>query len=170
MQKVFNTCILNWLSFHLDFLRKKRAVVNLKRILLFLLNVEISTVTTVEWGPAASHSKVNKGAKLVEGKFALFQRIVMGDGWWPDSSPKAYFSPQLVGKNFCRQREGATCTNSKSALIVILILVIQWFDQCHLDYFKYSLQFQSWLVPISLRPILGIVAAYEIAIVWSLRS
>ena len=37
-----------------------------------------------------------------------------------------------------RWREGAVCRNSTSALTIILKLLMQWSDQCHLDCFKYT--------------------------------
>ena len=52
-------------------------------------------------------------------------------------------------------------------LTVILKLVMWLSDQRHLNCFKYNLQFQDQFVPISLRPIPGIVAAYVMATVWS---
>ena len=36
----------------------------------------------------------------------------------------------------------------------------RWSDQHHLDCSKYSLQFHGWFVPVSLRPVLEIVAVY----------
>ena len=42
------------------------------------------------------------------------------------------------GGDSCRQREGAIGRNSRSALTVILKLVMQWSDEHHLDCFKYS--------------------------------
>ena len=66
---------------------------------------------------------------------------------------------------------GATCRTAQSALTVILKLVMLWSDQCYLVVLSaVHLQFQGQFVPVSLRPVLGIVqdgAAYVMATVWS---
>ena len=45
----------------------------------------------------------------------------------------------------------------------------QWSDQSHLFFFlgTVSLQLQGWCTPISLRPVLGVVAVHVMATVWS---
>ena len=63
-----------------------------------------------------------------------------------------------------RQREGATGRDSTDETAHRL------FDQRHLDSSIVNLQFQGPLVPISLRPVLRIVAAYVVGTVWSLCS
>ena len=66
----------------------------------------------------------------------------------------------------CRWREVATCRNST----VSFDSPSSWksSDQLHCDRLKYSWSsFPSWFVPISLRLILGITAAYVMAVVWS---
>ena len=46
--------------------------------------------------------------------------------------------------------------------------ISQWSDQCHLDCLStVNFLFQGQLVPISLRPVPRIVAAYVMATVWS---
>ena len=59
----------------------------------------------------------------------------------------------------------------QSTLPVILKLVRWWSDQCYLDCLStVTLQFQDQFVSISLRPVLGIVAAYVMATVCSSGS
>lgn len=54
----------------------------------------------------------------------------------------------------------ATCRNSTVTADRRLEIGHGWFDQCHLDCFKYRcFQFQGWFVPISLRPVCRTVAA-----------
>ena len=89
---------------------------------------------------------------------------------WEDACPKSSFSPpcqapwQSGDKNSYRRREGAPCR--KSALTVIL----KWFI-CGLSSVilvvlsTVTLQSHGQFVPSSLRPILGIVAAYVMATV-----
>ena len=97
-----------------------------------------------------------------KGKFALF--------WMPAASKdggllsKGLLLPppqQSGGKSFYRPREGVTYRNSTVSSDVILKLVIL------IVLSTFNLQFQGWFVPIYLRPILGIVAAYMMATVWS---
>ena len=97
-----------------------------------------------------------------EGKFAWFWC------WHPmgrvDICPKAD-SPASqwwsVDKGCHRLREGATWRNTAVSSDGHLQVGRWWSDQQHLDYFKHSfnLQFQCWFVPMSLRPVLRIVAA-----------
>ena len=57
---------------------------------------------------------------------------------------------------------------AQSALIVILKLVLGGMISVILIVLStVSLQFQGQFVPISLRPVLGVVAAYVMATVWS---
>ena len=75
---------------------------------------------------------------------------------------------QPVGKSFYRLREGANAETAQSALAFILNLVIGGLTSVILIVLgTLNLQFQGWFVPISLRPVLGIVAAYVMATVWS---
>ena len=56
-----------------------------------------------------------------------------------------------------------------SSQLCHLMISFQGSEQRHPDCLKYmNLQFQGRLVPISLRPVLGTVAAYVIATLWSL--
>ena len=57
---------------------------------------------------------------------------------------------------------------AQSALMVILKLVIGGLTSVILIVLgTVNLQFQGWFVSISLRPVLGIAAAYVMATVWS---
>ena len=61
---------------------------------------------------------------------------------------------------------GLHAETAQSALTVILKLVIGGLTSVVLIVLStVSLQFQGWFVPISLRPVLGIVAAYVMATV-----
>lgn len=56
------------------------------------------------------------------------------------------------------QREGATCGTMPT---IILKLVLWWSYQCHFIVLStVNLQFQGQFIPTSMRPVLGIVAAY----------
>ena len=67
-------------------------------------------------GPATHCSKVNKHARLVERKFALFQMPATGVGKSGGLLSKGLLSHLTTdnqwGKRFYRQKEGATCRNS----------------------------------------------------------
>ena len=116
---------------------------------------------------AAHHSKAIKEARLVERKTCSFWMLaVRGDGellckgWLPPP-------PTVRGESFHRQREEPTCRNG-TALTVILKLVIGGQSSAILiDLGAINLQFHGWFVPISLRPVLGIVAVYITNAVWS---
>ena len=54
----------------------------------------------------------------------------------------------------------------QSALTVILKLVMQWSDDHQIVLSTVSLQFQGWVVPVSLRPVLRTLAVYIMATVW----
>ena len=69
---------------------------------------------------------------------------------------------------FIDRGRGPRAETARSALTVVLKLVMRWSDQHHLDCF--NLHFQDQFVPISLRPVLRIVAAYAMATVWSPSS
>ena len=87
-----------------------------------------------------------------------------------DSCPKADSTPppETGHKSFYRQREGLHVETAQSALTVILKLVIGGLTSVILIALRtVNLQFQGWFVSISLRPVLGIVAACAMATVWS---
>ena len=78
----------------------------------------------------------------------------------------------LTGSQWARAytqgERGLHTGRGQSALIVILKSVISGLTSITVIILgTINLQFQGWFVPISLRPILGIVAAYVIATVWS---
>ena len=63
---------------------------------------------------------------------------------------------------------GLHAETAQSALMVILKLVIGGLTSVILIVLgTVNLQFQGWFVSISLRPVLGIAAAYVMATVWS---
>ena len=67
-----------------------------------------------------------------------------------------------------RQREEAVCRAAQSALTVILTLVFGGLISVILIVLStINLQLQGQFVPISLSPVLRIVAAYVMATVWS---
>ena len=88
---------------------------------------------------------------------------------WEDgrlASQKPSTSCQLEGKWLYRENQevpgaeqaGVACKAAQSALTIISKLVMQWSGQHHLDCFsKVNLQLQGWSVPISLRPVPGIM-------------
>ena len=105
-----------------------------------------------------------------EGKFAWFScqhpmgRVDICPN--ADSPPSQWWS---VDKSCHRLREGATWRNSTVSSDGHLQVGHRWSDQQDLDYFKHSftLQFQCWFDPISLRTVLRIVAAYVMTTAWS---
>ena len=75
---------------------------------------------------------------------------------------------QSGGKSFYRHREGAHAETARSALTVILKLVIGNLISVILIVLStVNLQFQGQFVPISLRPLLRAVASYVMATGWS---
>ena len=77
----------------------------------------------------------------------------MGGG---NACPKADSPPPIRGKSFYRHREGLHEETAQSALTVILI-ISGLISVTFLVLRTVSLPFQDWFVPISLRPVLGIV-------------
>ena len=76
-----------------------------------------------------------------------------------DICPKAD-SPQSVGKNFYRQRDGDACRNSTVSSDSHLQMVMDGLTKVILIVSSsINFWFHGWLVLISLRTILGIVAA-----------
>ena len=91
-----------------------------------------------------------------------------GGGRTPVQRPATPDPQQPVRKSFYRQREGATCRNNSQlwrsswnwscgGLTSIILIVLS----------TVNLQFQGQFAPISLSPILRIVAAYVMVTVWS---
>ena len=124
-----------------------------------------------KWVLAARHSKANKDASLVERKvcFILDTSYGVGGGWWrADACPKANSLPpppdnQGAGA-FIHRGKALHAETAQSALTVILKLVISGPTSIiSIVLGTVNLQFQGWFVSISLRPILGIAAAYVMA-------
>ena len=72
---------------------------------------------------------------------------------WAGPDPGEFHGPY---RPWCRQDSDTT----EQLSLHIAYSVSSWLSTVHL-------QFQGWLLPISVRPILRIVAAYVMAIVWS---
>ena len=118
------------------------------------------SIVTESGDLAARRSKVNKEANCWKGKFALFQRLATGLGEGRLLSKGRLPHWQSVAKSFYTPREGATCRNSRvssdSHLEIghaVVCSASSWLSIV-------NLQFQGRFVPISLRPVLRIVAAY----------
>ena len=83
---------------------------------------------------------------------------------------KADSFPQVTmrGTSFLIGRGRGLCVETaQSALTVILKLVVDDLASVILIVLgTVNFQFQRWFVPISLKPVLGIVAAYVIATIW----
>ena len=116
------------------------------------------------WGPAAHHSKANKEARLVERKVCFISDV--GNWGWrvADTCPKSNFAPAPDSGSFYRQsigRDGGLhAETAQSSLTVIFTLVVSGLTSITLVVLgSVNLQFRGALVPISLRPILGTVAA-----------
>ena len=96
-----------------------------------------------------------------KGKFALFwmQATLWGTGG--DAFSKADFHPLL--KSFYRWREGGGYVQKQHSQLwqsSVVCLASSWL------FSVVNLQFQGHFVPMSSRPVLGIVAAYIMTIVW----
>ena len=104
------------------------------------------------------------------GKFALFWMLATGAGRMGNSCPKAD-SPtdNRWASAFIDRGKGGLCAEpAQAAPTGILKLVIGGLTSVLLMVFStVSLQFQGRFVPISLRAVLGIVAAYVMATVRS---
>ena len=121
-----------------------------------------------KWGPAVRRSKANKEARLVERKVCFILDASNRRGGRTSVQRATPHHWRSVGKSFYRWREGLHVETAQSALTVILKLVIGGLTSVILILLStINLQFQGWFVPISLRPILIIVAAYVMATVWS---
>ena len=121
-----------------------------------------------KWGTAAHCSKANKGARLVERKVCfIFQRLATcGGGWTPVQRPtaansqwaRAFTEKGERGLHVETVVSALTSWNwSCGDLISIILIVLS----------MVNLQFQGRFVPIFLRPVLRIVAAFVMATVWS---
>ena len=107
-----------------------------------------------------SLSLVPPGKPLVERKVCFISDA--GNLWGRAyTGPKANSPPhpQLVGKSFYRLREGLHAETAQSALTVILKLVSGLTSVILIVLNTVSLQLQDRFVSISLRSVLGIVAA-----------
>ena len=84
-----------------------------------------------------------------------------------NACPKADSPPPIRGKSFYRQREGLHAETAQSALTVILV-ISGLVGVIFIVLRTVSLPFQDWLVPVSLRPVIGIVrlcCGYSLVIV-----
>ena len=127
-----------------------------------------------KWGPAACGLKAKKRGKVGGKKSLLYfgywqpgEDGLLSTGCLPPHPLIAY----QWARALYRQRERAMCRNSNQlcqsswnwscgGLISVILIVLS----------TVNLQFQSWFVSISLRPVLGIVAAYVMATVCSSGS
>ena len=85
-------------------------------------------------------SKANKEAKLVEMKVCFILEagnLRRGEGGLP-SKGRLPATDHQWARAFIDRGRGLHSETAQSALKVILKLVMQWSDQCHLDCFKYS--------------------------------
>ena len=124
-------------------------------------------------GSDCSLLKTNKQARLVERKVGFISDIDywgrevgrrLTKRWLPSSTAASQW-----GESFYRQKlRGTTCRKiTQTVLTVIFKLVISIVLVVLVVLGTVSLQFQGWLVSMSLRPVLGIVAAYDMGTVWS---
>ena len=125
-------------------------------------------------GPAARRSKASSQGVSVggKGKVALFQRPATGGGEGGRLSKGRLPPPDNQGaRAFIDRGRGLPAETAQSALTGILKLVMGGLTSIILIVLgTISLQFQSQFVSTSLRPILGIVAAYVMATAWSTCS
>ena len=125
----------------------------------------INTCWKCEWkcnwkgGPAAHHSKAIKVARLVERKICSFWMLAASrdgglpsKGWLPPP-------PTVRGESFYRQKEGGTCRDDTAPTVILKLAIGGQSSVILIGLGTINLQFHSWFVPISLRPILRIVAA-----------
>ena len=103
-------------------------------------------------------------------KFALFQTLATGVGGWQTSvqRPTLPHLASRVARAFIDRGRGLPAVIAQSALTVIFKLVVGGLTSIILIVWgTVNLQFQDLFVPISLRPVLRIVAAYAVGMVWS---
>ena len=89
-------------------------------------------------------------------------------GRTPVQRPTPHPTDNQGARAFIDGGRGLHAETAQSALRVVLKLVIGGLTSVILIVLStVSLQFQDWFVPIALRPVLGIVAAYVMVTVWS---
>ena len=124
----------------------------------------------LKWDLTSHCCKASKEARLV-GRKVCFWRLATLRGGLTCVQRLAPHHWQSGGKSVYRRREGAACRPSTVSSASHPAVGHRWSGQCHLDWLgTVDLQFQGQFVPISLRPVLKLVAIYVMAIVWSLGS
>ena len=104
----------------------------------------------------------------MEGTFVLFQRPATRGRGAPVQRLTSHTDNQAVGGAFIDGGRGLRAETAQSALTVILKLVISGLTSVILIVLTaVNLQFQGQFVSHFLRPVLKIVAAYVMTIVWS---
>ena len=123
-------------------------------------------------GPAARRSKANEEARLVEMKVCFI--LDAGNKWggWGGRTPVQRPTPPSPdnqgARAFIDRGRGLHVETIQSALTGVLKLVISGLTRViWIVLGTVNLQFQGLFVSSSLRPILGIVAAYVMATAWS---
>ena len=121
-------------------------------------------------------SKANKQARSVERKVCFISDATnlgrwgghLSKGWLPPPpSPHTHMATSGA-RAFIARRRGLHAETAQPALTVIFRLVISGLTSVILIVLgTVSLQFQGPLVPISLWPVLSIVTAHVLGIVWS---
>ena len=132
--------------------------------------LEFGTLTEryVWASPAAGHSKASKQVRLVERKVCFISDVGNWRGRMADVRPKADSPLTNRGESFYRQARGGYMQNQRSSLSVIFKLVISGLTSIIVVVLgTVNLQFQGALTPISLWPILRIVAAQVLGAGWS---
>ena len=142
--------------------------------MLSVLNMFISFSPSIPLLPKKSKGsdcsllKTNKQARLVERKVGFISDVdywgrEVGGRLTKSRLPSSTTANQW-GKSFYRQKlRGTTCRKiAQTALTVIFKLVI---SIVFVVLGTVSLQFQGWLVSMSLTPVLGTVAAFDMGVV-----
>ena len=119
-------------------------------------------------GPAARSSKANTEARLVERKvcFILDARSLGGEGgrlsksWLPPTDSQGARAFIGGGRGYLQKQQSAVTSSWHWSSVVLISSILIVSSTVHL-------QFQGRFVPISLRPVLGIAAAYVMATAWS---
>ena len=121
-----------------------------------------------KWDLAAHCSEANEEARLVKRK-ACFNFSADNRGKGGRVSIGRLLSTDSQGaRTFIDWGRGLHVETAQSLLTVLLKLVIGWLIRFILIVWDaVNLQFQGQFVSISLRPVLRVVAAYVLAIVWS---
>ena len=119
-------------------------------------------------GPTAHHSKAVKKNRLMERKVCfILDAGNQGRGQTPVQRPTPFPDNQWA-RAFIDGGRGLCAETAQSALTVILKLVISGLTSVILIVLTaLNLQFQGQFVSHFLRPVLKIVAAYVMTIVWS---